>query len=153
MAAADDALLARAVAALPPPARAAAERGAVGAVIADARHVLAANDRFLALVGREDEGAAALPLSWMRLTPPEHLAADARAIGQARVTGASEPYAKEYGDAEGGRVGVLIAVGLVGDEPLPMFALIAPADDAAACAAVHAWTTAAEPDLRGRLAA
>ncbi len=153
MAAADDALLARAVAALPPGPRDAAERGLVGAAIADARHLLAANDRFLDFVRQDAGGALELPLSWMRMTPPEHVASDARAMAQARVAGVSEPYAKEYQRSDGGRVPILIALGLVADDPLPLFVLAAAADDPDACAAVAAWTTATDADLRARVAA
>ncbi len=153
MAAADDALLARAVAALPAGPREAAERGVVGAAIADARHLLAASERFLDFV-RPDAGARPeLPLSWMRMTPPEHVAGDARAMAQARVAGVSEPYTKEYERADGARFPIVIALGLVADEPLPLFVLAAAAGDPDACAAVAAWTTAADADLRARVAA
>ncbi len=148
-----DELLERAVAALPAGPRAAAERGVLGAAIADARHVLAANERYLGFVGHRTEGPRVLPLSWMRLTPPEHVAGDARAMAQARVAGVSEPYEKEYQRPDGTRVPIVIALGLIADEPLPLFVLAAAADDPDGRAAVAAWTTAPDADLRARVAA
>jgi PAS domain-containing protein len=145
-------LLARAVDALPEAARDAVRRERAGAIVADARHVLAANDAYLALVGVAPGADAARRVPWVRLTPPELLVRDAQAMGQARSAGTSAPYAKEYVLPDGARVSVLLALGVLVDAPLPLFALVARGDDAEGCAAVHAWTAAAECDLRPAIA-
>ena len=145
-------LLAHALVALPAPAREVAERDAVGAVVADARHILAANGHFLALAGAPAGLGGAERVPWVRLTPPEVLPRDAHGIAQARIHGASDAYEKEYLLADGTRVPLLVGVGLLLGEPLPLFGLVARRDDAVAAGAVRAWTTAPDRDLRGAVA-
>ncbi len=146
-------LLGRALAALPEPTRTAARTDAVGAVVADARHILAGNAYFLALVRAPAGPGGAREVPWVRLTPPELISRDAQGIGQARIHGASDAYEKAYLFPDGSRTPLLVAVGMLGPDPLPLFGLLARADDAAACDAVRAWTGSPDRDLRPRLAA
>jgi PAS domain-containing protein len=142
--------LERVVAMLPPRSRDAVRANAVGAVIADTGRVLAANEYFLELVGRSADDPGALPLSWIGLTPPRFVSRDAHAIAQARVTGVSDAYEKDYVLADGRHVQVRLACGLLSAAPIPLVALVARADDVAANAALDAWTTSPEADLRSR---
>lgn len=145
---APDILIADAVAALPDAVRAVAEADDVGVVIADTRNVVAANGYFRRLVGTSEDGRS---IPWVRLTPAESLTRSAHGIAAARVSGVSEPYAKEYDVAGGGRVSVLAVVGLLADEPLPLLGLVAAAGDARARDAVQAWASAPDRDVRPRL--
>ena len=70
--------------------------------------ITAANDAFLAMVGYSREELMAEPLQWSTLTPPEHRAADARAIAQLETRGVCPPYEKEFFRKDGSRVPVLI---------------------------------------------
>ncbi len=124
--------------ALPEGVRAAVEAGAVGAIIGDNSRILAANDAYLALTGFSRTEMEARDLSWLRLTPPEWLAADARAIGQARTSGRSEAYEKEYSRRDGSRLRIVIALLMIELEPMRLFAVTAEAGDAVGRAHVEA---------------
>lgn len=76
--------------------------------------ILEANAAFLRLTGRRREDVAAGKLRWDRMTPPEHLAADRKAMEQAARKGISEIFEKEYVRANGERVPVLVAFASAG---------------------------------------
>lgn len=144
-------LLHDAIAALPDPAREVAQRDAVGVVVVNMRHCLASNGYFLRLVKAPSGPDALAEVPWVRLTPPEYLPVSSRGIAQARVAGASEPYEKEYALADGSRVPVIAAVGLLRDGPIPFLGLVAHAEDEEACAAIRAWSASPDRDVRPRL--
>jgi PAS domain S-box-containing protein len=110
--------------------RRAVEEDRVGAVVGEGSRILAANDHFLRLIDFSRDELDAGTVSWLRLTPPEWLSSDARAIGQARAGGRSEPYEKEFERRDGTRVRVRIATVLVRLEPFRVFAVVSAAGDA-----------------------
>jgi hypothetical protein len=124
--------------AMPDTVRASIEAGDVGALIGDSSRILAANDAYLALTGFSRQEMESGELSWLRLTPPEWLAADARGIGQARAQGRSELYEKEYSRRDGSRLRIVIALVVLELEPLRVFAATAEAADEAGRACVQA---------------
>src|SRR3989442_15021440 len=67
-----------------------------------------ANDAFLWMVGYSREDLDAGLLNWIELTPPEHRAVDAAAIGRLQRRRAYSPFEKEYLRRDGSRVPVLI---------------------------------------------
>ncbi|HWT93558.1 MAG TPA: hypothetical protein VN238_11210 [Solirubrobacteraceae bacterium] len=147
----DTELLHDAIDALPEPARTIARQDGVGAVVVNMRHCTASNGYFLRLVGAPTGPDALAEVPWVRLTPPEYLHVSAHGIAQARIAGASEPYEKEYELADGTRVPVLAAVGLLRDGPVPLLGLVAHTADTAACDAIRAWTSSPDRDVRPRL--
>jgi two-component system, sensor histidine kinase and response regulator len=72
--------------------------------------ILDANDAFLSSIGYTRDDLAAGRLRWDSITPPDHRAADERAIEQLQATGTSEPWEKEYIHKDGHRIPVLIGV-------------------------------------------
>jgi hypothetical protein len=127
---------------IPDTVRASIEAGDLGALIGDSSRIVAANDAYLALTGFSREEMEAGALSWLRLTPPEWLAADARGIGQARAQGRSAPYEKEYSRRDGTRLRIVIALVVLEVEPLRVFAATAEASDDAGRACVDALASA-----------
>jgi PAS domain S-box-containing protein len=100
------------------------EANPMGALIghADGR-VEFANDAYLGMIGRSAEDLARGAIRWDRITPPEHLDADRRAIAQAIERGASELYEKEYVRPDGARIPVLVACATLGAGGLAAFTL------------------------------
>ncbi len=84
----------------------------VGTVIAEPDgNFQYANDYYLDLIGySRDEFRK---ISWMDITPEEHLPADYRAIEEVKRTGNAAPYEKEYVRRDGTRVWVLLALRLL----------------------------------------
>uniref|UniRef100_UPI00082B7DC2 PAS domain-containing sensor histidine kinase n=1 Tax=Azohydromonas lata TaxID=45677 RepID=UPI00082B7DC2 len=82
---------------------------------ADGR-LMEANDAFLRIVGKTREELRQGLLRWTDLTPPEHLAADRRAVAQAQRDGISAVYEKEYLRPDGSRVPVMLATCLFDGE-------------------------------------
>jgi PAS domain S-box-containing protein len=123
---------------VPPLVRDALEREEAPACIGDAGRILEANDRYLELVGFSRTELEAGELSWLRLTPAGSLAADARAIGEARATGKARPYEKSYVRRDGGEVQVTISLKLLSDDPLRLLAVLALEGDEQARATVEA---------------
>ena len=81
----------------------------IGIVIANARgEVMQANSYYLSILGYTREEFLAGQVDWRRMTPPEWLPADERALAQLRERGACETYEKEYARRDGSRVPVLI---------------------------------------------
>ncbi|MFM0342074.1 trifunctional serine/threonine-protein kinase/ATP-binding protein/sensor histidine kinase [Paraburkholderia fungorum] len=72
-----------------------------------------ANDAFLRIVGYSREELLSGHVQWAAMTPPEHRAADARALEELRQRGRSQPYEKEYIRKDGGRIPVLVGGALM----------------------------------------
>ena len=82
----------------------------LGAVLADVEgHILYANDAYLEMIGSSREQLRRGELRWDRLTPPEHLEKDRKAIARALECGVSGLYEKEYVRPDGSRIPVLLA--------------------------------------------
>jgi two-component system sensor histidine kinase/response regulator len=83
----------------------------IGVMVADLDgRILDANDAFLRIVGYTRDDIASGRLRWDAITPPEHRAADERAIEQLRATGTTQPWEKEYLHHDGYRVPILLGV-------------------------------------------
>jgi PAS domain S-box-containing protein len=72
--------------------------------------ILEANEAFLDVVGYDHEDLAAGRIRWTDLTPPEWRDRDTRLIQEQKVTGALQPFEKEFFRKDGSRVPVLIGV-------------------------------------------
>ncbi|WP_308366790.1 MULTISPECIES: response regulator [unclassified Microbulbifer] len=77
-----------------------------------AGEVTAANDAMLRMIGYDRQALRSGRIQWAELTPPEHEAADARAMEELRAGGACQPYEKEFLRRDGSRVPVLIGAAL-----------------------------------------
>ena len=72
--------------------------------------ILEANGAFLHIVGYDHDDLVAGRIRWTDLTPPEWRDRDTRLIQEHKVTGALQPFEKEYFRKDGSRVPVLIGV-------------------------------------------
>ena len=70
--------------------------------------ILEANDAFLRMVQYDREDVAAGRVGWRDMTPPEWGELDAQAIEDAKRTGATPTFEKEYFRKDGSRVPVLV---------------------------------------------
>jgi PAS domain S-box-containing protein len=83
---------------------------AVGVMLADAQGgIFEVNDYYLDLLGFTRAEFEAGQIRWDERTPPEHLAANWRAITELRERGICTPFEKEYFRKDGSRVWVLVA--------------------------------------------
>jgi PAS domain S-box-containing protein len=123
---------------LPPATRDAIAEDRIPAAVGDAGRVLEATTPYLELLGFTRAELEAGDMSWMRLTPPASLTADARGIGEARATGRARPYAKCYVRRDGTEVPVVISLRLLQIEPLRVVAVVAEEGDDAVLAFVEA---------------
>ena len=81
----------------------------IGIIIWDPEgRILEANDAFLRMGGYDREDLISGRLNRTGLTPPEWRERDARTDAELRMTGAVQPFEKEYFRKDGGRVPVLI---------------------------------------------
>ncbi len=95
-------------------ARALFENSPVGVAISDmGGRVHAANDAFLALIGRDRTEFEAKPPRWDLMTPEEWLPRDEAASAEAVAVGKCTPFEKEYLRPDGVRVPVLVSLGLI----------------------------------------
>jgi PAS domain S-box-containing protein len=67
------------------------------------------NETLLRTLGRAKEEIVGVPNAWMRITPPEFLHLDEKAILQIQSEGHSEPFEKEYFRPDGTRVPVRVS--------------------------------------------
>ena len=123
---------------IPAAVRTAAETDRVGAAIVDTSRILDSNDHYLRIVGYSRAELDAGEVSWLRLTPPQWLAADARVIGELRVRGRAASYEKEYIRRDGTTVKVRIGSRLLSLDPLRILAVVATSGDLQAQALVEA---------------
>jgi PAS domain S-box-containing protein len=80
----------------------------IGILTADSTLILEANRILLEMVGYGEEELRLGGIRWREITPPEHQAADDRALDQLRRLGFCEPYEKEFIRKDGTRIPVLI---------------------------------------------
>jgi PAS domain S-box-containing protein len=78
--------------------------------------ILDANDLFLNMVGYTRDELRQGRIRWKELTPPEHAAADEKAIAELMATGTCFPFEKEYIRKDGSRISVLIGSALLDDQ-------------------------------------
>ncbi len=83
------------------------ECGMIGIAFWDGRHVTAANDALLEMLGYSRTDLEQGVLRQARLTPPGYEEADRRAREETRVRGSCTPYEKEFLRKDGSRVPVL----------------------------------------------
>ena len=96
--------------------RAVLDANPVAVIIGDVHGaVYEANDAFLSMTGYTRDDLVNGAVSWKEITPPEHLALDARAIAEARQNGTCTPFEKEYVRRDGSRVPVYVGFALLGD--------------------------------------
>jgi PAS domain-containing protein len=118
---------------IPDVAHAALDAGTIGALVCDASRIYDANDHFLGIVGYTRAELEAGSLSWLRMTSPQWMAEDVRAIGQLRATGRADAFEKEFFHHDRSPVRVRLAELLLEAEPLRIFAFVARASDEEAC--------------------
>jgi PAS domain S-box-containing protein len=70
--------------------------------------IIGANDTFLRLTGYTRQDLEAGLINWVKMTPPEHTAADDRALQELAARGTCTAYEKEWIRRDGSRVPVLI---------------------------------------------
>jgi PAS domain S-box-containing protein len=70
--------------------------------------IIEANDAFLKMVGYDRDDLAAGRVRWTDLTPPEWRDRTSRAWTEIEMTGAAQPFEKEYFRKDGSRVPVLV---------------------------------------------
>jgi PAS domain S-box-containing protein len=91
------------------------DSGLAGYAVADLAtgSMIAINDRLLEIIGYSREAALATEQLWRKVTPPEHVHLDERAITQIMTEGSADPFEKEYLRPDGSRVPVRVASALV----------------------------------------
>ncbi|MGE0224522.1 MAG: ATP-binding protein [Acetobacteraceae bacterium] len=86
----------------------------IGVVMLDADgHVQAANDAFLAMIGRGRDDTSGQALPWDQFVPSELVARDRAALSQALSDGRSPPYETDCLRVDGTRLPVLLSFGIV----------------------------------------
>ena len=99
--------------------------GGIGILIANARgDVLQANDYYLSILGCTREELLSGQVDWRKMTPPEWLAADERALAQLRDLGVCDTYEKEYMRQDGTRVPVSITDAMMPGESGDILAFV-----------------------------
>jgi PAS domain S-box-containing protein len=96
----------------------------VGVVIADGECIVEANDALLRTIGADRAELEAGRVRWRDITPPEFRSPDERALSTLLETGRVGPYEKEFLDASGRRVPVLLGAALLEREPFRCVAFI-----------------------------
>ena len=71
--------------------------------------VITANDTYLGILGYTREDLAHAPLDWRKVTPPEFLELDERALAEIAECGTCVPFEKQYIRKDGSRAHVLVA--------------------------------------------
>jgi len=72
-----------------------------------------ANDAFLRLIGYDRQELLSGQVQWAQMTPPEYVAADARAIEEIRQSGSCSTYEKAFVRKDGTRLPVLLGATLL----------------------------------------
>jgi PAS domain S-box-containing protein len=90
----------------------------LGVVDMDEHQVHEANDAYLDIIGYNREDLEAGRIAWPKITPPDWVPAQRKALEQLRQTGSYPPYEKEYVHKDGHRVPVLIGGAVLSRGPL-----------------------------------
>jgi PAS domain S-box-containing protein len=81
----------------------------IGIIVADTEgRIFEANDAFLHILGFDRDDFVSGNVRWNEMTPPEWRDRTARALEELLMTGAAQPFEKEYFRKDGSRVPVLI---------------------------------------------
>jgi len=90
------------------------ESNIVGVMIADhSGNIKEANDALLQMTGYTRDDLVAGKLLWRKMTPPEHLPKDERAIEEINSSGTCTPFEKEYIRKDGSRIPILLGGALL----------------------------------------
>jgi PAS domain S-box-containing protein len=89
----------------------------LGVVVMDEQRVHEANDAYLDIIGYSRDDLEAGRIAWQKLTPPEWVDAQRKALVQLRLTGSYPPYEKEYVRKDGHRVPVLLGAAVLSRDP------------------------------------
>ena len=88
----------------------------IGVAERDGR-LIEANDAYLRVVGYDRDDLLSGRISWMAMTPPEWINRSEKALSEFALTGAAQPFEKEYFRKDGSRVPVLVGIaGIEGTE-------------------------------------
>jgi PAS domain S-box-containing protein len=87
-------------------------------VCANMQGITEANDAFLNMIGYTREELLSGSIEWIKMTPPEDLGKDARALEELKKTGYCTPYEKQYVLRNGSRVSFLIGGAMLNLSPL-----------------------------------
>ncbi len=99
--------------------------GGIGIVIANAKgDILQANDYYLSILGCARDELLSGQVDWRRMTPPEWLPADERALQQLQERGVCDTYEKEYVRRDGSRVPVLITDAMMPGDTADILAFV-----------------------------
>lgn len=71
------------------------------------------NETLLRMLGRSKYEIVGIPNAWMRITPPEYIHLDEKAIADVQSVGHSDPFEKEYLRPDGTRVPVRVSAASV----------------------------------------
>ncbi len=92
----------------------------LGVIFADKERIVEANDAFLQMVGYDRADLEAGRLNWRKMTPPEYVSADDKALAELQQHGVCAPFEKEYFRKDGSRVFILIGPAVI-DPKIPSF--------------------------------
>src|SRR5271168_963311 len=88
----------------------------IGVAERDGR-LIEANDAYLRIVGFDRDDLLSGRISWMAMTPPEWINRSEKALSEFALSGAAQPFEKEYFRKDGSRVPVLVGIaGIEGTE-------------------------------------
>lgn len=90
----------------------------IGIIVFDSNYILEANDAFLKMVGYTKKDLINKKMNWLKMTPPEYVKADKKAIKELEKKGISTPYEKEYYHKDESCVPILIGAVKLQNNPL-----------------------------------
>lgn len=100
------------------------EAGIIGVMVADADHIVDANDAFLRMVGYSRADLEAREMRWRDMTPPEHAPVDGAALHELQTQGYCTPYEKAYRRKDGSLVPILLVAAVLRRDPLQWMCFI-----------------------------
>lgn len=94
------------------------ESNMIGVSFADLTgRITDANEAFLTMLGYTKEDLEAGSIDWSKITPPEYLPLDARAVETLLERGVVEPYEKQFYRKDGSRIAVLLGATIYEENP------------------------------------